>query len=221
MMADRNTSHARSGNQRAKTNGRGQADPDEIARLERESRVPVTQVVEDAEAAAQAEFEGMSAGEHVEFFGESYRLASKVGYLPLLKFAHYAAIGTDSASMQGMAAMYEMLQSCFERGEPCGTCEQCAGDPEADPPVKPRPRKCESRTGDEWPRFEEHALDVNADDEELFAVVSKVVELISARPTRRRSDSQRPAPLTSARSRDGSRLPAGADELTSVNDLAR
>ena len=219
-MTDRNTSRARSGNQRAKTT-RDKPDPAKIARLEDETRVPVQRVVEDAEAAAQAEFEGLSVEQHVEFFGESYRLAGKVGYLPLLKFAHYAAIGTDSGSMQGMAAMYEMLQSCFDRGQPCGECEICAGDPDADPPIQPRPRKCETRVGDEWPRFEQHALDENADDEDLFGVVSKVVELVSARPTRRRSGSSQRAPLTSVRSKDGSRLPPGADGLISVDDLAR
>jgi|SRR5215475_2490795 len=209
----------RSGNQRDKANGR--ANPRRVAQLEASAQVPLKEIIEDAEAEAQADFEGVPRPLFVEFFGERYRLAGKVGYLPLLKFAYYAAIGTDSASMQGMAAMYEMLQACFDRGQPCGTCDVCTGDPGASPPVRPSPRLCLTRAGDEWPRFEAHALDVNADDEELFAVVTAVIEQTSARPTRRRSDSSPPAPRTSPRSRDGSRSPPGADGLTTVDGLAR
>lgn len=209
-----------SGNQRAKQSN-GQVDPAEVARLEHESRVPITVVVEEAEQAAQAEFEGVPPAQHVTFFGERFALARKVGYLPLLKFAHYASLGTDSASMQGMAAMYEMLRSVFERGEPCGKCDLCLGNADTDPPIEARPRKCEQRVGDEWPRFEQTALDESADDEELFDVVSQAIEIVSSRPTQRRSDSSPRAPHTSARSRDGSRLPAEAAGLARVDDLAR
>lgn len=219
-MPPRNTSR-RPGNQRQRANGETSMSPDQVARLEDEAKVPINVVVEEAEQAAQAQFEGSEAAQHVTFFGERYRLASRVGYLPLLKFAHYASIGTDSASMQGMAAMYEMLQACFDRGQPCEQCIICLGDATTDPPITPDPRHCETRVGDEWPRFEMHALDVNANDEELFDVVSKVIELTSARPTQPRSGSSPRAPGTSARSKAGSRLPPGADGLRTVDDLAR
>jgi len=210
MTDTRNTSRARAAKQ---TRGNGAGDLGDQ---------PGTEIVTpDAEAGAQAEFEGVDAPLYVTFSGDRFRLARKVSYLPLLKFAHYANKGTDSASMQGMAAMYEMLRACFDRGQPCGECAICLGDDQADPPVAPSPRDCEQRVGDEWPRFEERAIDDAADDEDLFGVVSEVIELVSARPTRQRSGYTRPAPRTSARSKAASRLPPGAEDMLNVNDLAR
>jgi len=198
--------------------GTGQPSQARIAQLEREVAEPIDELKADAEADAQAEFEGVERALFVEFEGERFALARRVSTLPLMKFAHYAAKGTDSASMRGMAAMYEMLQSCFERGQPCGKCEICVG---IDGLFEGNPYDCESRIGDEWPRFERHAIDAGADDEMLFTVVTDVITIVSARPTRRRSGYSPPERPTSARSREPSHLPPGADGLTSIDDLAR
>jgi len=195
---------------------RGAGDQRAAGQPDRAAGIPVTVVsqVADGEHAAQAEIEGVATEQFVEFEGELFRLASRVSYLPIMKFAHYASKGTDSASMQGLAAMYEMLRGCFDRGEPCGKdeCEFCSAG---------RERECETRKGDEWPRFQDHAIAVGADDEQLFAVVSDVLERVSARPTQPRSGSQQPARRTSANSKARSSLPAGAQDLLQVNDLAR
>lgn len=49
----------------------------------------------------------------VEFFGESFTLSDKVGLMPLLRFAHAARQGVDGGSLEGMAAMYDLLAQCF------------------------------------------------------------------------------------------------------------
>jgi hypothetical protein len=193
----------------------GHADERKIAQLERQTGEPIADVVADAERRAQAQFEGSVYADSVEFYGEKYLLAQKIGYLPLLKFAHTAAQGADADDMEGMAAMYDMLQGCFERGQPCGKCVMCAGDDE----LEPDPGKCISRAGDEWPRFERHAIREAADAEDLLNVITDVMEIVSARPTRARSGSSQPAQRTSARSKDNSSGQAAG--LTPIDELAR
>jgi hypothetical protein len=62
-------------------------------------------------AKLQGEAEGTTvSGEKVEFLGETFRIADKVGIVPLLKFAHYADADVDTGDMGAMAAMYEMLR---------------------------------------------------------------------------------------------------------------
>jgi hypothetical protein len=47
----------------------------------------------------------------IEFAGERFQLAGKVGLMPLMKFAHVASRGVDTDDMEGLAAMYDLLQS--------------------------------------------------------------------------------------------------------------
>lgn len=49
----------------------------------------------------------------VEFCGEQFDLSSSVGLMPLLKFAKAAKSGADTADLDGLVAMYEMLEQCF------------------------------------------------------------------------------------------------------------
>jgi len=93
----------------------------------------------------------------VEFMGAEFAIADKVGLMPLLKFAHAAKSGLDSADVDGMAAMYDLLQQCI--------------------------------ADDAWAEFEAHAMKTRASDEELMAVVQKVISTLSARPTKQPSDS--------------------------------
>lgn len=49
----------------------------------------------------------------VEFLGREFTVAEKVGLMPLLRFAKAAKAGVDSADMDGMAAMYDLLRQCI------------------------------------------------------------------------------------------------------------
>lgn len=47
----------------------------------------------------------------------AYRIADKVGLVPLMKFAHAASSGVDTGDMMALAAIYEMLQDCLDPRE--------------------------------------------------------------------------------------------------------
>lgn len=49
----------------------------------------------------------------VPFMGDEFAIADKIGLMPLLKFAKAAQSGLDSADMEGMAAMLDLLQQCI------------------------------------------------------------------------------------------------------------
>lgn len=59
---------------------------------------------------AVAEVEG---GRYVEAFGQKFEVADRIALMPLLKFAHLSKKGLDSADMEALAVMYELLQTCF------------------------------------------------------------------------------------------------------------
>jgi hypothetical protein len=52
-------------------------------------------------------------GDQVEFLGRGFTVAAKVGLMPLLRFAKAAKSGLDSSDVEGMAAMYDLLQQCI------------------------------------------------------------------------------------------------------------
>jgi hypothetical protein len=49
--------------------------------------------------------------------GETFEIAGSAGAIPIIKFAHAAQSGLDTAEMQGMAAMYEMLKYVLKPDE--------------------------------------------------------------------------------------------------------
>jgi hypothetical protein len=154
----------------------------------------------------------------VEFLGARFRIADRIGLMPLLKFSAFANL--DVQDPRALGAMYAMLRDCIHPGQPgCGECEHCApgrcGDCRAceraaiteDDDLKP---SCQVNPADEtrcaqydrgdWQAFEDHAIDTKADADDLMDVLSKTIELISARPTE-------PPPTSSAgrrATRDGS-----------------
>jgi hypothetical protein len=161
---------------------------------------PAVSPADQAEADAvelQAMSEGVViTGETVECMGERYLIGSKVGLMPLMRFAHSSKAGVDSSDMEGLAAMYDMLRDCIAKSD--------------------------------WERFERDMTDKQADDEDLMPVVGKVIEALTARPTKRASASSSGPPQTSGSSTAGSstlpatvRRPAGADDMVPVNDLGR
>jgi hypothetical protein len=52
----------------------------------------------------------------------------------------------------------------------------------------------------DWDRFQDHATEVRADEDELMGVIPAAIQLITARPTRQPSDSSDGLPTTSVSS---------------------
>jgi hypothetical protein len=114
----------------------------------------------------------------VEFMGERFRVAESVGLMPLLKFAHVSAKGVDSGDMEGLAALYSMIRGCIDHKRPQREEVDDQGNVSY---VDAGPS--------EWDRFERHAIDNDAEDTDLMPVVQRAMEVISARPTKRRTGS--------------------------------
>lgn len=81
---------------------------------------------------------------------------------------------------------------------------------------------------DDWDRFERDMTVKRAEGDDLMPVVGRVIEMLTARPTKRASDSSPGPSATTGRSTDGSfqpvpavRRPAGVDDLIPVADLGR
>ena len=123
--------------------------------------------------------------ETVEFMGKKFRIAEKVGLMPLLKFS--AAVDFDISDPRALSAMYAMLRDCIYRGTPaCGTCTACKDDRESE---------CAAFDAGDWKAFEDHAIETQADADELMDVLTKTMEIITGRPTK--------PPATSSRGRRG------------------
>lgn len=120
----------------------------------------------------------------VEFLGAEFAIADKVGLMPLLRFAHAAKSGLDSADMDGMAALYDMLQQCIA-DEP--VLVRSDGQPVDSPADMDEEGEAKMLGG--WREFERHATQAKADDEDLIGVVQRVMTLLSERPTTQPSDS--------------------------------
>lgn len=109
----------------------------------------------------------------IEFMGERFRVADKVGLMPMLKFAAAADMSTNDP--RALSAIYSMLKDSIHSGTPaCGTCATCKAGNETD---------CASYDEGDWGDFERHAIETKADADELLEVVTKVMEVISGRPT--------------------------------------
>jgi hypothetical protein len=110
----------------------------------------------------------------VELLGKHFRIAEKIGLMPLLKFASASDISTEDP--RAMSAVYSMLRDCIYEGAPgCGECDKCTADDET---------ACKSYDKGDWAAFEQHAIDTKADADELLTVITQVLEIISGRPTR-------------------------------------
>lgn len=53
----------------------------------------------------------------VEFLGERFRIADKVSSLALMRFAKVASTGVDADDMEGLAALYDVLEQCIDPGQ--------------------------------------------------------------------------------------------------------
>jgi hypothetical protein len=126
----------------------------------------------------------------VELLGRQFRVADKIGLMPLLKFSAFADVSTNDP--RALGAMYALLRDCIHPGQPgCGQCEDCKGGAE---------QACAEFDRGDWGAFEDHAMAVRADADDLFGVISKVMELIAGRPTKPPASSSPGLRRTSARS---------------------
>lgn len=137
-------------------------------------------------------------GDKVELIGKKFRIAERIGLMPLLKYA--SAADMSSEDPRALGAIYAMLRDCIYSGSPsCGTCDRCtAGQGNA----------CKEYDAGDWRAFEDHAIDTKADAEELMPVISQVMEIISGRPTPPRDGSSatpRNTQRVSTASRSGAR----------------
>lgn len=124
----------------------------------------------------------------VELKGKRFRIADKIGAMPLLKFSMFADLDIQDA--RAMAAMYTLLRDCIHSGAPaCGDCDMCKKGSE---------RACAAYDTGDWAAFEEHAMVTKADADDLMDVVTKVMELIAGRPTEQPATSSSGQHTTSA-----------------------
>lgn len=169
----------------------------------------------------QAEAEGVVLDDDpgkVEFLGEKFRLAESIGLMPMLAFANASKNGLDSDDMAGLSAMYALIRDVIDQRRPPkvdpATGEQVfdsSGEPEWDGPS-------------EWMRFEKHAIEEQADGEELMDFVGKAMAAVAARPRKRRERSSASSPRILERSKDTSSSPGMPPEvagLVPVADLGR
>lgn len=165
--------------------------------------VPDDLPVTTAEVQADVEGVPLDDSNSLEFKGRRFRLAESIGLMPLLKFAHAAKSGLTSDDMEGLSAMYLLIRSCIDR----------------------RPDGDDGPS--EWDRFEQYAIDTDADGEELSGMINRAVQVISARPSKRPGDS---SPSSTPKSESGKasssspvtpRVPPGFEDLTPVANLGR
>lgn len=166
----------------------------------------------------QSQAEGVTIEDDgkVELLGQRFRLSDSIGLMPLLAYANASKNGLDTDDMDGMAALYALIRDTVDQTRVQRRDE--SGEPMTDgmgEPVWEGPS--------EWQRFERHATEAKADGEDLMGFVQQAIQVISARPTRRRSGSSAPAPRTSANSKalSSSRDTAQWDGLTPVGQIGR
>lgn len=181
-------------------------------------REPVTQ---DVQAVSEGAVVALDDTNSIEFLGRRFRLAESIGLMPLLKFAHAAKTGLTSDDMEGLSAMYLLIRSCLDRSK-VQERDPKTGEPmfdDAGEPVWAGPS--------EWELFEQYAIDEDADGDDLSAMINQAVQVVSARPRKRRGDSSSSSPQTSPNSRVSSSSPDTPrsrpefEGLTNVGDLGR
>lgn len=149
------------------------------------------------QAASDQELSGEVVGRRVVTLGgREFRVAEKVGLMPLLKFSHAANLRADDE--RAYAALYSILKDViYEGDEPCGRCPGCKAA------ERPEAQDCQFADPGDWEAFEEHATRVKADGDDLLEVVSQAMKLITARPTELPASSSNGSRGTSRKSTAG------------------
>lgn len=150
----------------------------------------VVQASTDTELAGQV----IAPGEKVTLAGRDFRVAAKVGLMPLLKFSHAANLSTSDE--RAYSAMYQILRDVIKGADrPCGDCAGCKSADRT-----PTHRDCLLADHGDWDAFEDWAVECKADADELLDVVGDAIKVISARPTGSPSGSSPSSRRTSVRS---------------------
>lgn len=55
--------------------------------------------------------------ETVEFLGETFTVAERIGSLPIMRFAKIAKQGVDANDLEGLSALYDLLRQCITDGD--------------------------------------------------------------------------------------------------------
>lgn len=165
---------------------------------------------------AQADSEGLAGAvedgfDYVEFYGQKFRLAERIGIMPMIQFGNASKRGLDSDDMEGLAAMYSLIRSVIHRPPIVDDHGQRVVDENGKA----------VRDESEWQRFVDLAEDELAEGEDVMEFVNQAMEVMSARPRRRRELSSATSPQTSARSRDDSSSPVSRapEGMVRVADL--
>lgn len=166
--------------------------------MEEDARTEIAAVEVQSSTDRELSGEVINHDRVVTLAGRDFRVAEKVGLMPLLKFSHAAELRANDS--RAYVAMYQILHDVImEAEEPCGQCDGCK---EAAP--NPTARDCAYADEGDWEKFENWAVDCKAEADELFDVVEQAVKIISARPTESRSNSSDGSRRTSQRSTGGS-----------------
>lgn len=69
----------------------------------------------------------------LKFAGETFRMSESIGLMPLMKFAKVAKAGVDSDDLDGLAALYDLLEQCvaeedWERFQATATKSRADGE---------------------------------------------------------------------------------------------
>jgi hypothetical protein len=165
---------------------------------------------------AQAAAEGvvLTDGDYLDFFGEKFRLADRVGLMPMIHFGFASNQGLDSDDMEGLAAMYKLIRSVIHR--PALVDDEGNRLRDANGKIL--------RDESEWERFQQVAEDELAEGEDVMGFVNKAMEIMSARPRKPRSVSSGSSRPISETSKPVSSSPATRpmpDGLVPVSALGR
>jgi hypothetical protein len=218
------------------TNGNGWHPPNSAAQQFTPRMQPYTPPQPAAVAAAdiQSRGEGAHTGEvttdgtHIDFMGRPFRISGRVGLMPLLRFAHSARNTEDSTDPAALLALYDLIADCVDQDRPQRIKVDPATGREEIDPVTGLP-VTEDAGPSQWDLFQDYATSEKADDEDLMDFVGKVIEVLSARPKRRRGSSPDGRTPTSGSSKAASpspvsaptaaRLPDGMEGLVPVTQL--
>jgi len=157
----------------------------------------------------------------IEFMGKRFGLAESIGLMPLLKFAHAAKQGLTSDDMEGLEAMYLLIRSCLDRSQ------TQAVDPQTQEPLFDDAGAPVWDGPSQWDLFEAHAIEVNADGDDLSGFINQAVQVVAARPRKPRGDSSASSRPTSPSSKASSSSPGirptppGFENLTPVGSLGQ
>lgn len=149
----------------------------------------------------------------VEFRGETFRLADKIGRAPLVRFAQLAKGGSDSGDIAALAAMGDVLEQCFTDQPYCAACGSVdsAAITSAAPVDGAADRRCcpaRRVVADEYDRYMGLAARWRLDSEEILEVVGLAFAAATGRPTGRPSVSSDGPKTTEVSSEDASSLRA-------------